>query len=478
MSVSTQTASGYAGSTNTANAGPNLKYSQGGGKTASAKAMNSVVQVDPSNMLDLFKTGVAAQNEYYQKGLQYYSDSVAMAAQQIQAAYGASNATLTPLSVASQQALNEQMRMLGMQPVSMTSGYANRLGTLGMDNTDTLQSLQDKMVAAESITDPTARAAEKQAVLEQLKGLNNSFNTDTEISNLSKPNRDEIGIQALMAGNTGMPRDMAEAMWYSGDKRLRIVNDANKSADSTYASQQADYEAKVAELKNQGLLVDAQNQGLQSLYNDYNQYYGTDSQKPYTGEEVSQKLTSTPGYQYRLASGTDAIARRGAAVGMLDSGNTMASLLEYGQGLASNTFNTYMNNLSNISGLGAQATVGISNNQTGLGTAQGNLSTALGTAQNATNQAMGSAINQSNQAQAGLLSQIAQFNASMQYNSKQANLNRQQSAQTAGLSSAAGIMNAGTNAAAFSNSVYNQQQQANSFANQMGGFRPSGYWQV
>lgn len=477
MSVNTQTASGYAGSTNTEYPGANLSYSKGGGKTSTAQAMNSVVQVNPNKMIDLFKTGVASQNEYYQKGLQYYSDSVAVAAQQIQAAYGASNATLTPLSIASQQALNEQMKMLGMAPVSMTAGYANRLGSIGLESNDALKNLQTQMVNAESIQDPTERAATKQAILGQIQGLAQNYDADTEIGKLAKPNRDELGIQALMSQNE-MPRAMAEQMWYNGDKRLAIVADANKTADTKMASQQADYDAQVAEIQNNVVTKGAQDLGVQSLYNDYNQYYGTDNQKPYTAEEVSQKLTATPGYQYQLASGTGAIARRGAAVGMLNSGNTMASLLEYGQGLAANTFNTYMNNLGNISGLGAQATIGLSNNQAGLGTAEANLSTALGTAQNATNQAIGNNISQSNQAQAGLLSQIAQFNAAMQYNSKQANLNRQQSAQTAGLSSAAGIMNAGTNAAMFSNSVYNQQQQANSFANQMGGFRPSGYWQV
>ncbi|MEI6183903.1 MAG: hypothetical protein WCP65_00130 [Bacteroidota bacterium] len=473
MASTTQSASGLAGSTNVANAGPNLVYSQGGGKTKEAKALNSAIQINPNNMVDLLKSGQQAQQQYYQQGLQYYTQAVNTASQQIQQSYNTANATLQPISIAGQQAMAEQMKMLGLQPISLTSSYANRLNGIGVSNTT---DLQNQIQSAENLTDPAARAAAKQDIISKLNTLNTPFDLAGKKAALVAPDEHQLALQNVRNQyNAGQPFSQEEA--YLSDKNIGFT--ARRDAAASAVSMKQDYNAKVADLETQNAAATLTGNKLQGLTNDYNQFYSPESQKAYTGEEVGAKLASTPGYENQLASGTAAIARRGAAVGMLNSGNTLASLLEYGQGLAANTFSQYMGNLNSISGLGAQFTNSIANNQVGEGAAQSSLATGLGSAGAQTYNNIGNSINSSNAAQANLLQQTAQANAAFQYNQKQANLDRQQAASNAALGATAGIMNAGTNAAAWGYNVYQNQQQANSFAANSGAsFRPSGYWQV
>jgi hypothetical protein len=80
-------------------------------------------------------------------------------------------------------------------------------------------------------------------------------------------------------------------------------------------------------------------------------------------------VTSTPGYQFNLQQGTDAINKDAAARGTLLSGNTGVALQNYGQGLAQNTYQqNYSNALqgynANLQGLLAGSTLGQSSAST------------------------------------------------------------------------------------------------------------------
>jgi hypothetical protein len=113
---------------------------------------------------------------------------------------------------------------------------------------------------------------------------------------------------------------------------------------------------------------------LSRLANDPNfSTYGSTFHAPTLAE-----VEATPGYQFQLQQGTDAIAKQAAATGTLLSGNTGKALTDYGQGLASTTYNdrynqalqTYMTNygvwnndttnqvnrLGTLAGLGQNAT--------------------------------------------------------------------------------------------------------------------------
>lgn len=64
----------------------------------------------------------------------------------------------------------------------------------------------------------------------------------------------------------------------------------------------------------------------------------------------------SPGYQFRRSEGTRGLERTAAAQGGAFSGNALKALAEFNSGLASQEFGSYVNQLSNIAGLGQTAT--------------------------------------------------------------------------------------------------------------------------
>lgn len=53
-----------------------------------------------------------------------------------------------------------------------------------------------------------------------------------------------------------------------------------------------------------------------------------------------------PGYQFALDQGLDAVARKGSAMGRLDSGNTDLDLMRYATGYADQAWGNWMNGLN------------------------------------------------------------------------------------------------------------------------------------
>lgn len=73
--------------------------------------------------------------------------------------------------------------------------------------------------------------------------------------------------------------------------------------------------------------------------------------------QVVAPFQATPGYQFRLGEGVRAIDRGAAARGMLDSGSRLRALMSYGQNVAADEYQNYLNRLFNLAGFGQQATV-------------------------------------------------------------------------------------------------------------------------
>lgn len=80
------------------------------------------------------------------------------------------------------------------------------------------------------------------------------------------------------------------------------------------------------------------------------------SQGPNTSDPRYGGFYASPGYQFRMDEGNRAITGNRAASGMLQSGDTLRALSRYGQDYASNEFNTQLNQLFNVAGLGQTAT--------------------------------------------------------------------------------------------------------------------------
>lgn len=80
-----------------------------------------------------------------------------------------------------------------------------------------------------------------------------------------------------------------------------------------------------------------------------------------------QNYLNSTGYQFQMQQGQDAIASSQAARGLLNSGGTAKELEQYGQGLASTSFNNYLSQVGNVAAQGenAYATIGGAGNSGG-----------------------------------------------------------------------------------------------------------------
>ncbi|WP_322884253.1 hypothetical protein U8C35_07805 [Sinorhizobium medicae] len=65
-----------------------------------------------------------------------------------------------------------------------------------------------------------------------------------------------------------------------------------------------------------------------------------------------------PGYNFALEQGTNAALRGASAAGMLNSGNTLTALSEYGQGLANQEYGGWLDRLSGAANQGLSAASG------------------------------------------------------------------------------------------------------------------------
>jgi len=111
------------------------------------------------------------------------------------------------------------------------------------------------------------------------------------------------------------------------------------------------------------------------------QYASEDYITPDIGEYMSNYLRSTPGYQFQMDEGVNALNRSAAAKGMLYSGAQQKALTTYGQGLADQTYNALLDRIANLStggqnaavqlgGIGANAASTVANTQLASGQAQ------------------------------------------------------------------------------------------------------------
>jgi hypothetical protein len=62
-------------------------------------------------------------------------------------------------------------------------------------------------------------------------------------------------------------------------------------------------------------------------------------------------IANTGAYKFRFNQGQQALERSAAAKGMTGSGNTLAALADYGQGMASQAYNTEADRLGNLTGV-------------------------------------------------------------------------------------------------------------------------------
>ena len=78
-------------------------------------------------------------------------------------------------------------------------------------------------------------------------------------------------------------------------------------------------------------------------------------------QSAMTQLQTTPGYQFQLGQGDNAINASSAANGTLNSGNQLTALSNYNQGLAGNTYQSAVSNLQPYLGAANSAAGGVAN---------------------------------------------------------------------------------------------------------------------
>lgn len=76
---------------------------------------------------------------------------------------------------------------------------------------------------------------------------------------------------------------------------------------------------------------------------------------------------TSPGYQFQLGQGLEALDRTAASRGMLGSGNTSADTINYAQGVANQDYGNWLNRLQPYNSLGLQTAGAQGGIHTGLG---------------------------------------------------------------------------------------------------------------
>jgi hypothetical protein len=93
-------------------------------------------------------------------------------------------------------------------------------------------------------------------------------------------------------------------------------------------------------------------------------------------DEALRAFRTSPGYDFRLGQGQNAVMSSAAAGGNLYSGKTLRDLARFGQGLAGEEFGNWMGGLSGLAGGGMRATGALVD--AGMGTSRTLADLALG----------------------------------------------------------------------------------------------------
>lgn len=448
-----------------------------------------IAQVDPTQALSWFREAAVEQENYYTKGLDYYQNALKLAAVEIKSGYDKSNAALQPMSFSANQALNEQMRMMGLDPISSSYNMRAQAAELGLSS-----NIQNMIASAESIKDPAERAKAKQQILGSIDGLRGQNQMSIKslqdkisgIKNISYEPGIKFDDATIGAVNTQpggfMPviskaqYDAAKAAGFDpvshGVNPNGTVNIGNPGAFNDYldarsgliAANDTENGKVKSDLQSQIEMLKLNTETFGQYSAAYNAAYADEYDDAYTGAEVEERVAATPGYQFQMDQGTKAIERQGAAKGMLGSGNTLTALTNYGQGLAQNFYGVYMDNLARIVAEGSPATMAIAANEANRGKDYGNLIAAGGQAGYDTHKAIGDAKATSLYNQGIMYTDVAKWNAGAQNQAINDAKNRESQQQNQATSSGASYMNANTAANQFNYGLFQNQQSGAAFA--------------
>jgi hypothetical protein len=341
----------------------------GGGTTG-----GSVVQYTPSN--------IAAQAGQY--GVNAANEASSLAAQSIGAAIGSINsqyqtatAALQPYTQEGIQSLDKLNQYLGLSaynpgkaPVaptaptlaSLKSGisssavaqYVSQNSSLGHNAAG--QQFGNYAYSGVGYDNPNVAGPGSSGADNALNGITNQNDSATNLGTFSRIFGDSIKTQ--------LAQDQ--------------LNDPNSYANLLYGVQNNAY--------------NTQSDQYNYAKNLQGQY---DAQGPLTSQQISDNISSQPGYQAQLGQGIDAINKDSAAKGYLGSGALLKELNSFGQNTLSQYYGNTLNRLASLAGAGQQAATSTANNATNTGNSLASLFSSLGTAQGNAALSAGNSLSQS-----------------------------------------------------------------------------------
>lgn len=428
------------------------------GVTQTNGKFQSVPQIDPTQALAFFAQAGQTEAAGYNSGNAAYQQSLQTAAKEMNAGFLASDETLRPLSTASNQALTLFQQMLGITPANPTANMGNDL--LSID--PSLGAIASKINQANATDDPTQRATMLTAINQQLgtAGTQGVTAAQAALTALG-PN---YTIQNPGPGLTYIPNSSGGSPIQAGQNDIITsaiqpgslnkpggpwINSAVEPVQSSLPGgdtitpilqqNQADWQAKQTPLQDALTQAQATQGELQNFQNTFDANFTPTVPKGFTGQQATQMLENTPGYQFQLGQGDQQVLRNQAAIGNLGTGGTQVALTNYGQGLAQNTYNGFMSDLGALIGSGANATMQLGVNQVNQGGYLSNLTQLSGQANQAAAIGAGNAIGASQNQQGTTAYNAAALNTQLQFDTFMANMAQQASAASANSMQSPGI---------------------------------------
>lgn len=169
--------------------------------------------------------------------------------------------------------------------------------------------------------------------------------------------------------------DQFDAIEGAVDKNRRRLDDFREEA---FPYLQQGYESATGSLRNARNVYNPYTRAGRAATNSYSDALGLNGAEG--NARAVEQFQTGPGYEFAMGQGEQAAQRAAAASGMLSSGNTLAALTEYGQGVANQEYGGYLDRLQGLSNQGLAAAGGKSSvygAQAGLDTGYGQDRVAL-----------------------------------------------------------------------------------------------------
>lgn len=328
-------------------------------------------QIAPA--LDFYKSAISQFDDKATQGLQYYQGALQQAVNSVNTGTARANQALSPYQAAGNNALVQFQKMLGLTPSSASAGLASQFGAQ-FGTQGAFGSISQQLQAAENITDPSQRAAARNQILSDISGQQGQLSQQQQ---QIQAQIDALGPRPGTGMTAGEFNSLARSQ---GTTDQQTIDDTYAQYVAQQKQQQSAYDTGLKDLQSQLASGQTNLDNLATFAQQYGTSYSNEAPVAANPEDINDMLAATPGYQFALNQGTQAVARSQAAKGMLSSANTQVAMQNYAQGLASTTFNNYMSQLGSLTGLGAAAAGQVSNNYQNQGNTNAQLQQNAGNA--------------------------------------------------------------------------------------------------